>query len=94
MPLIRRVPKRGFTHIPRMPIAVVNLERLGQFPAGSVVDPAALAAGGLCRPKGILIKILGEGSLRHPLTIKAHRFSKSAVAKIQSAGGAIEWLAH
>lgn len=94
MPLIRRVPKRGFTHIPRMPIAVVNLEKLEQFPAGSAVDPAFLADHGLSRKTGVLVKILGEGALTHALTVKAHRFSKSALEKIKSVGGTAEVLSN
>ena len=92
MPLIRRLPKRGFTHVPRRPVSVVNVGQLESFSAGSVVDPAALASHGLARLKGVLIKILGEGTLSHPLTIQAHRFSKSALEKIKSAGGKAEVL--
>ena len=93
MPLIRRVPKRGFTHLKRLPVEIVNLRDLNRFPAGSVVDPAALAEAGLVRSGGgVRVKILGEGTLAHPLNVKAHRFSESALEKIAQAGGSAEKL--
>jgi len=92
MPLVRRIPKRGFTHTPSVPTEVVNLRDLNRFPGGSVVDPALLAQEGLAGKRGARIKILGEGELKIPLTIKAHRFSKSALEKIAGAGGKAEPL--
>lgn len=92
VPLIRRVPKRGFVHKKSVPVEIVNLKRLDRFPAGSVVDPAVLAQAGLVRSHRVQIKILGEGTLSHPLTVKAHRFSKSALEKIAQAGGTAEKL--
>jgi len=94
MPLQRRLPKRGFHRLPsnqreRDSVAVVNLNRLGDFPAGSTVDPQELVAAGLVRA-GARIKVLGEGELGAALTIKAHAFSKSAQDKITAAGGTAE----
>ncbi len=90
MPLIRRVPKRGFTNSRRKPVEIINIEQLNQFAAGTVVDTALLAEAGLVSTRKRIIKILGEGTLKRALTVKAHRFSKSAVQKIADAGGATD----
>ncbi len=90
MPLIRRVPKRGFTNIFRQEVAVVNVRDLGDF-AGEV-SPALLAEKGLVR-QGLAVKILGDGEISVPLAVKAHHFSSSARAKIEAAGGSCEELA-
>ncbi|MBI3614928.1 MAG: 50S ribosomal protein L15 [Candidatus Omnitrophica bacterium] len=90
MPLARRVPKRGFVHLKRTLLEIVNLRDLNRFPAASVVDPAVLAEAGLIRSKQVRVKILGDGSLAHPLTVKAHQFSKSALEKIKNAQGACQ----
>ncbi len=90
MPLIRRVPKRGFTNIFRKQVAVVNLRDLEGFEGE--VTPDSLAERGLVR-RGLAVKILGEGDLSSALTVKAHRFSRSARAKIEAAGGSCEELA-
>ncbi len=92
MPLIRRIPKRGFRHPKNPPIQVVNLKDLNRFPAGSQVSPVSLAEAGLIRSEKGPVKILGEGELTHSLKIQAHRFSKSAETKIAKAGGAMERL--
>ena len=90
LPLHRRVPKRGFVNIFRTEYAILNVQDRDRFPAGSVVTPATLAEAGLVRAASGGVKILGEGSLGKPLTVSAHRFSKSAVEKIQAAGGTVE----
>ena len=87
MPLIRRVPKRGFTNIFRTEYAVVNVVDLDRFEG--VVTPDVLAEHGLVRG-GRPVKILGGGELGKALTVKAHRFSGSARAKIEAAGGKCE----
>lgn len=92
MPLIRRIPKRGFTHVKAVRTSLVNLKELNRFAEGAVVDPEALAQAKLIRSPERLVKILGEGILARKLTVKAHRFSKSAQEKIRSAGGAVELL--
>jgi large subunit ribosomal protein L15 len=92
MPLIRRLPKRGFNAVRPVPIQIVNVKDLNRFPAGSVVDPEKLAEGGLVETARFPVKVLGEGKLAHSLTVKAHRFSKSAQAKISAAGGSLERL--
>jgi large subunit ribosomal protein L15 len=90
MPLHRRLPKRGFTNIFRTEYAVVNLSQLAGFEAGSDVDPPTLREKGIVRKLKDGVKILGVGDLKHPLRVRAHRFSKSAVEKIQKAGGTVE----
>ena len=92
MPLVRRIPKRGFTHTRGIPVSIVNLKELNRFPSGSVVDPELLDQAGLAGKRGSQVKILGDGELAHPLTIKAHRFSQSALEKIAKAGGKAEPL--
>ena len=90
MPLQRRLPKRGFTPLTRKEYALVNLRDLAQFEPGSVVDIEALSRTGLVSQVKDGVKILGDGELSLALTIKAHKFSKSAVAKIEAAGGKVE----
>jgi large subunit ribosomal protein L15 len=88
MPLIRRVPKRGFTFTPKAKYEVVSIERLNDsFKSGSEVTPELMKQARLVGKKRLMVKILGDGELKHPLTIKAHAFSQSALEKIKSAGG-------
>ena len=91
MPLIRRIPKRGFnnTRFGTRYIAV-NLESLNKFDNGARVDVAKLKAAGLANGPGDGIKILGDGDLTKKLTVCAHAFSASARAKIEAQGGACE----
>ena len=89
MPLVRRVPKRGFTNIFRVEYSVVNLSRLADF--DGEVTPETLLAKGLVRAKRP-VKILGDGEFDKALKISAHKFSKSARAKIEAAGGSCEVL--
>jgi len=92
MPLHRRLPKRGFTNIFRKDYAVVNLDRLKDFPAGASVSPRILVEKGIVKKLRDGVKILGNGELAHPLNISAHLFSKSAQEKIAKAGGTVEVL--
>jgi large subunit ribosomal protein L15 len=92
MPLQRRLPKRGFHNAFRVEMAIVNLEQLEAFPSGSEVTPALLAEKGLLRGKNQRVKILGDGGLTKPLTIKAHGFSAKAKEKIEASGGRLELL--
>ena len=89
MPLIRRVPKRGFTNIFRKEVAVVNLRDLSDIEGE--INPDLLAERGLVR-KGLPVKVLGDGEISSALTVKAHHFSRSARAKIEAAGGSCEEL--
>lgn len=91
MPLIRRIPKRGFNnarHTTRY--APVNLEALNRFEEGARIDEAALRSAGLANGRAHGIKILGDGELTRKLTVSAHAFSASAKAKIEAKGGACE----
>ncbi len=92
MPLMRRLPKRGFKNPNRVPYYGVNIESLNRFEDGTVVDiDVMLAAGFGYRPaKEAGIKILGDGELTKKLTVKASAFSASAKAKIEAAGGTCE----
>ena len=86
MPLHRRLPKRGFTNIFRTEYTVVNLDRIAALSVSEIAleDYTKL---GLASSKKALIKILGSGELTGPVTIHAHKFSKSAAEKIEKAGG-------
>ena len=92
MPLQRRLPKRGFTPLSRKEYALVNLRDLELFEIGSVVDIEALGKAGLIGQIKDGIKVLGDGELTKALTVKAHKFSKSAQEKITAAGGTAEVL--
>jgi large subunit ribosomal protein L15 len=89
MPLVRRLPKRGFKNPFRVEYEVVNVGQLNRFEPGTEVTPDLLRAHRLVRRKGP-VKILGEGELDRPLVVKAAAFSESAVAKITAASGRAE----
>ena len=89
-PLFRRLPKRGFKNFNRVEYAIVNLEDLNQFAAGTVVTPESLKETGIVKNQKDGIKILGNGELTVSLTVKANKFSQSAVEKITAAGGTSE----
>lgn len=92
MPLHRRLPKRGFTNPFRESYAVINLDQLDKlFEANAEVTPEVLHANGLAQGRQ-RIKVLGRGDIGKALTVKAHKFSGSAVEKIQAAGGAAETI--
>ena len=89
-PLARRLPKRGFTNINRKEYAIINLTQLNRFEDGAEVNPAILKDMGIVKQSKDGIKVLGEGELEKKLTVKAHKFSKTAVAMIEKAGGKAE----
>jgi large subunit ribosomal protein L15 len=90
MPLIRRMPKRGFNNANfKTRFAIVNLDALNAFDAGATVDEAALLKAGVIRRPYDAIKILGMGELKKKLTIVAHKASESAKAAIEKAGGSL-----
>jgi len=91
MPLVRRIPKRGFTNIFRVEFQVVNLRDLDRvFADGDTVSPATLADNGLVKSTKKPIKILGDGELSKKLTVQVHKFSASARTGIEKAGGSCE----
>ncbi|MDM8552638.1 50S ribosomal protein L15 [Desulfobacterales bacterium HSG2] len=98
MPIQRRLPKRGFTNIFRKNFAIVNIrdlvrikEKLGRE-SGDVIDEAALVRAGLVKGKRDGVKLLGQGEMTYPLTIRVNKVSKGAREKIEAAGGTIEIL--
>lgn len=90
MPLYRQIPKRGFTSINRKEYAIVNLASLNKFDDGTEVTPQLLMESGLVKNLKSGIKILGSGKLEKKLTVKANKFSASAVSAIEAAGGKTE----
>lgn len=89
-PLYRRLPKRGFKNLNRKEYAIVNLTTLNSFEEGTVITPELLLEKGVLKKLEDGLKILGDGELTTKLTVRAHKFSKSANEKITAAGGATE----
>lgn len=90
MPLVRRLPKYGFSNPFRTEYSIINVKSFAQWTGAETITPQALVDAGLVKRKHLPIKILGNGDLNKPLVIQAHKFSKSAEAKIQAAGGRVE----
>lgn len=90
MPLQRRLPKRGFHNIFAKKVIAINVEDLNIFDDESTVSAENLVVSGLIKRKFDKLKIIGNGELNKKLTVKAQMFSKSAIEKIQSAGGKVE----
>ncbi len=90
MPLIRRIPNRGFNNIFRKEYALVNLRDIAKLENLDVVSPEALFDQGIIKKLGDGIKVLALGELKRAVTVQAHKFSKSAVSKIEAAGGRAE----
>ncbi|MGX8835495.1 50S ribosomal protein L15 [Amedibacillus sp. YH-ame10] len=89
-PLARRLPKRGFTNFTRKEYGIVNVASLNNFKDGTEITPELLLECGLVKKELDGIKVLGEGALEKKLTVKANKFSKSAIAAIEQAGGKAE----
>jgi large subunit ribosomal protein L15 len=95
LPLVRKLPfvrGVGFRDPWRIKFTPVNLDRLDVFESGSEVTPQSLHDAGIVKTSDELVAVLGRGEVSRPLTIKAHRFSRSAVEKIEAAGGSVERL--
>lgn len=90
MPLYRQIPKRGFTNINRKEYAIVNLSTLDRFEDGTEVTPQLLMESGIVKNLKSGVKVLGNGKLTKKLTVKANKFSASAVLAIEAAGGKTE----
>jgi large subunit ribosomal protein L15 len=92
MPLQRRLPKRGFKNIFRREVVVVNVGSLAERFSDGLVDPDRLREAGMVPRSADLVKVLAEGDIGHPLTVRAHAFSKAAQEKIAKAGGTAELI--
>ncbi len=90
MPLYRRLPKRGFTNIFGTVYSEINVEALNMFEDGAEITPEVLKSEGILKKQLDGVKILGNGDITKKLTVKAHKFSKSAIEKIEAAGGKVE----
>lgn len=95
LPLLKRLPeKRGFFNRFRIEYSVVNLDKLSAFESGSEVTPEKLLEAGLVKSLSLPVKILANGDINQPLTVKANKFSAAAKAKIEAAGGNTEEVTH
>ena len=90
MPLYRRLPKRGFTNIWAKELAIVNVSDLNCFEAGTEITPEMLKEAGIVKQLLDGVKVLGNGKLEKKVVVKAQKFSKSAIEKIEAAGGKAE----
>ncbi len=90
MPYFQRLPKRGFTNIHKKKWNIVNLDDLNMFDEGTVVTPDLLLEAGILKNERDPLKVLGDGKLDRKLEVRAHHFSKQALAKIEAAGGKAE----
>ena len=90
MPLYRRLPKRGFKNPFRKDYNPINLDSLNRFDAGSTVTPEVLDKAGLLKKPGNPVKLLGRGTLDKALTVSVQKFSASAKAAVEKAGGKVE----
>jgi large subunit ribosomal protein L15 len=92
MPLQRRLPKRGFTNIFKKDYTLINIRDLKRFEANAHIDVQALKSTGFVRNAKEMVKLLGVGEVAHPLFIKVHKASKSAIQKIETVGGKVELI--
>ena len=92
MPLFRRMPKRGFTNIFAKQYAIINVEDLNRFEENATITPDLLISEGIVKRGKVVdgVKILGNGDINKKLTVRAHKFSKTAAEKIEAAGGKVE----
>ena len=90
MPLYRRIPKRGFTNVFKKEWSIMNVSDLNCYEDGTEITPELLAKDGTVKQVKAGVKILGEGNLEKKLTVKANKFSKAAIEKIEAAGGKAE----
>lgn len=87
MPLVRRLPKRGFKNIFRKEYALVKVGELAAFPPSSVIDPQTLRSAGMIGKRDKLVKILSNGELDRALVVRVHKITRQARKKIETAGG-------
>ncbi len=89
MPLQRRLPKRGFRSLFKEHFSIIHIKDLNQFPKDSMVEPELLYQSGLVK-KNEFVKLLSDGELQHPLTVRVHRASEAALKKVEAASGRVE----
>ena len=95
LPIIKRLPrKRGFVNLFRKEYSIVKLGTLSMFEAGSEATPEKLVASGVIQSLRLPVKILADGNIKHPLTVKADKFTAAAKAKLEAAGGKVEEISH
>ena len=95
LPIIKRLPrKRGFTNLFRKEYSIVKLGALNIFEANSEVTPEALLDAGIVKSLKLPVKILADGDMKHPLTVKAYKFSAAAKTKLEAAGGKAVEVSH
>lgn len=95
LPIIKRLPrKRGFTNLFRKDYSIVKLGTLNMFEAGSEVTPQKMVDAGVIQSLRLPVKILADGDIKHPLMVKANKFSAAARAKLEAAGGKAEEVSH
>lgn len=95
LPLIKRLPqKRGFVNIFRQEYNIINLGQLNSFEEGSEVTPEKLVEAGLIKSLRLPVKVLANGELTHPLSVKANKFSSTAKARLEAIGGKAEEVEH
>ena len=90
MPIHRRLPKRGFTNIFKKEYALINVRDLARFEPGDPIDEALLIKEGLVKGQYAGVKLLGQGEIDKPLVVKVHKASKTALSKVEKAGGKVE----
>ncbi len=90
MPLQRRIPKRGFTNIFRKQYRIINVEDLNRFEPNTTLDIETLRGAGLIKKTEEATKLLGKGTISHPIVIKVHKVSRVAREKVEAAGGTVE----
>jgi large subunit ribosomal protein L15 len=93
MPLQRRVPKKGFPHEPFVTYVILNLQALAVFSSGEEVSPETLHGKGVIRRVTDRVKVLAQGDIAVPLTLRVHKISEAARRKVEEAGGKVEVLA-
>ncbi len=92
MPLQRRIPKRGFKNPFRKEYSIINVQDMHRFPSGSEIGPIDMIGAGVLRKVTFGIKLLGNGEITQPVTVRVHKASASAVQKIEAAGGKVELI--
>jgi len=92
MPLQRRLPKRGFTNIFKKEYALINIKDLTDFESNADINAQSLKNAGVIKSVKQMVKLLGVGEVKHPLVVKVNKASKTAIQKVEAAGGKVELI--